>query len=966
MAGARLGAALRHIQALFSDGSTTGTSDTQLLAQFAGRRDEAAFAAIMARHGPMVMAVCRGVLRDSPDAEDAFQATFLILARKAGSVWAEGQLGGWLHRVAYRIAVRASIDAARRRVHERQAAETAAMNFAKGTSDDDIQPALHEELARLPAKLRLPIVLCCLEGLTHAQAAHELRCGEATVRRRLSGARDRLRNRLVRRGFAPAASAVVLSVAREACAVSPACAETTLRAAVRVAAGETIAAVAGTRLAGLTRAGLSIMTGSAKATAAAILSVATIACLAVSIGVGLTPTRPAKAGAETIVKTQSQRSVEPVARADSPDLPNSSRKYSINGTVLAPDGKPLAGAAVFWLAHPRFERSRMARPKGSKEKPEERERTLAKASTDAAGRFELAAEFDADRFPGRTVIVKAQGTGMSGRVFYGESVKESDGNDQRLTFRLRSPVTIEGMLLTPAGAPAAGVRVLLEEFHDGENELEGDWVSGGRVNYDEEFRPDYWPESWTTGADGRFRIEGIVPEKVVAQLHFRHPDWADDDLIVSTGLPLNDWLRAFNVKPVDARFTHTLEPARPVTGVVTEKETGRPLGGVLVNMLPTRMTNRYGGFMAVRTTTDASGRYRAAGGAGEFFWVTVYPEPGSGFIPIQIRRNRWPTGAKALDVNVALPKGRVVRGRVVQGDQGLPVSGASVVYQPDSSNPHNTNEYHFNSPVLTDSDGKFALTALPGPGLLAVEAPTPDFIRVAVTEPGPHRSARAHPHAFTRIDLPADKDQETPETRLTLQKGVKLEARLIGPDGASAGLVMGWCQEMMASQLQNWGSPQPFPEGRFRLDGADPKRTYRVFFVEPKLKLGAVAALQYDSKGPVVVRLQPAATAKGTVVDQKGRPLQRTQILAWIDLTEGGRELSRQDLLDASHAVPYVMFTMEPLLQTYPAEFKYDTLIPGVRYYVQAGEMYHAIPALAPGEVRDLGKIVVKPQKEGD
>ncbi len=141
MAGARLGAALRHIQSLFSDGSTTGASDTQLLAQFAGRRDEAAFAAIMSRHGPMVMAVCRGVLRDSHDAEDAFQATFLVLARKSGAVWAEGQLGGWLHRVAYRIAVRASIDAARRRVHERQAAETAAMNFAQSRSDDDIEPA---------------------------------------------------------------------------------------------------------------------------------------------------------------------------------------------------------------------------------------------------------------------------------------------------------------------------------------------------------------------------------------------------------------------------------------------------------------------------------------------------------------------------------------------------------------------------------------------------------------------------------------------------------------------------------------------------------------------------------------------------------------------------------------------------------------------------------------------------------
>ena len=170
-----------------------GAPDTQLLGRFATYRDEGAFTALMARHGPMVMTVCRGVLRDSLDAEDAFQATFLVLARKAGSAWAEGQLGGWLHRVAYRIAVRASIDATRRRMHERRAAEVAAMGISQVNSDDELQPALHEELARLPAKLRVPVVLCYLEGLTHAQAALQLRCGEATVRRRLAGARDRLR-----------------------------------------------------------------------------------------------------------------------------------------------------------------------------------------------------------------------------------------------------------------------------------------------------------------------------------------------------------------------------------------------------------------------------------------------------------------------------------------------------------------------------------------------------------------------------------------------------------------------------------------------------------------------------------------------------------------------------------------------------------------------------------------------------
>jgi RNA polymerase sigma factor (sigma-70 family) len=822
MTGARLGA-LRHIQWLFSDGSAAGASDTQLLGRFAAHRDEGAFAALMARHGPMVMAVCRGVLRDLPDAEDAFQATFLVLARKAGSAWVEGQLGGWLHRVAYRIAVRASIDAARRRAHERQSAVVAAMRISQGNSDQDLQPALHEELARLPAKLRVPVVLCCLEGLTHAQAALELRCGEATVRRRLSGARDRLRNRLVRRGFGPAASAAMLSITREAGAVPPVVAEATLRAAVRVAAGEAIAVVAGARLAVLTRAGLTMMTEGWKATAAGVFSLAAIACLAVGFGagVGTNAAPPDEAGAGAVVKTQP----EPARQPQAPAPEKSSQKHVIKGMVLAPDGKPLEGATVLWLGSPRYEHSRMARPKGFKTTPEERAKALASSSTDAAGRFELAAEFDGNGYPGRVVIVKAKGSGISGRVFFSETVKESDGENERLTFRLRSPVTIEGRLLTSTGSPAAGVKVLLEEFHDSDNELEGEFVMGGGVNDGDEFQPEYWPKSWTTGTDGRFRIEGIVPEKVVARLHFRHPDFADDDLFVSTGLPLSAFMRAFNVKPVDERFSHALEPARPVTGIVTDRQTGRPLADVLVEMIPSRMKNRWGGNMPVTARTDASGRYRAAGTPGDFYWVAAYPEPGSGYIAVLKRHNPWPAGAKSLEVNLTVPRGRVIRGRVVQAEAGLPVSGASVIYRPAPNNSHNNNDYDFDNPVMTDADGRFALVALPGAGLLSVEALKADFIRVALTGPSGGRSSIARPHAFARIDLPDDESQDVPEIGLTLRKGVRLDARLVARDGAPAGLVVAWCTDLMASQLENWTSPQGFSDGRFRLDWADPEQT---------------------------------------------------------------------------------------------------------------------------------------------
>jgi RNA polymerase sigma factor (sigma-70 family) len=961
MTGARLGTALRQIQWLFSDGSATGATDTQLLGRFAASRDEGAFAALMTRHGPMVMTVCRGVLRDSLDAEDAFQATFLVLARKAGSAWSEGQLGGWLHRVAHRIAVRASIESERRRAHERQAAKLAAMEISQVNSGDDLLPALHEELARLPAKLRTPVVLCYLEGLTHAQAALQLSCGEATVRRRLAGARDRLRNRLVRRGFAPAASGLVVSIGAEAGATPSAVAEATLRAAVRIAAGEAMAVVAGARLAGLTRAGLTAITEGWKTAAFVALAVAAIA----SAGAGIGVFREQIAAESTKVHVgpvaQLQAQAEPRPRA------SSTGKHTITGTVLGPDGKPLPGAEVFWLGYPRIGPVVNAMPKGFKYKPEDFLKSLARGPTDPAGRFELTAEFDARAFMGQEVVVKAKGAGVSRLGVFGQTAGKGAGNTDQLKFELRKPVTIEGRLLTPAGAPAKGVMVSLESVGDGKHELESDGISVNRFGEDDAFRPEYWPKRWTTDNDGHFRIEGIVPEKMSAGLKFRHPDFADDDLLVSTGGPVDGRMRELNLKPVDARFTHTLAPARPVTGIVSDKETGQPLAGVIVEMIPMTTTPRYGGTMPVRATTDTSGRYRTAGAAGETFWVAAFPDPASGYLPVIMQDNPWPVGAKTLNVDLALPKGRVVRGCVVDGKDGQPVAGASVGYQPGPTNPLGDRDYDFRNPILTDESGKFSLAALPGPGLVVAEVPASDYIRVAVTGPANAQSLIARPHGFVWIDPPTEKDKAVADVRIAFRKGVKLEARIVGPDDLPVDMAIGWCAELVESQLEGSATPRAIVDGRFQLEGADPDRNYRTFFVDPQRKLGAVAELKYDSKGPVVVQLQPTATAKGTLVDEKGRPLERSQILPIIVLTRDDRELTERDFDDESQmATPYALLTAEPLLQSYPAEFKYDNLIPGVRFYVAAGGTFHAIPALKPGEVRDLGKIVIKPPKEGD
>jgi RNA polymerase sigma factor (sigma-70 family) len=214
MASGRTGMALGQIQRLFDEGTLTGLTDAQLINRFLTGRDEGAFAALVERHGPMVLAVCRGVLKNARDAEDAFQATFLVLFRKASGVRSIGSLGGWLYRVAYRIALRANAVAARRRQRFSEGGTMAAESASSGETDLDreLWPIIHAEIDRLPDRYRAPIALCYLEGLSYEQAAHQLGWPLGTVGSRIARARELLRSRLTRRGVTATTQALTAPV----------------------------------------------------------------------------------------------------------------------------------------------------------------------------------------------------------------------------------------------------------------------------------------------------------------------------------------------------------------------------------------------------------------------------------------------------------------------------------------------------------------------------------------------------------------------------------------------------------------------------------------------------------------------------------------------------------------------------------------------------------------------------------
>jgi RNA polymerase sigma factor (sigma-70 family) len=195
--------ALLHFLANVADGrEAADLTDGELLECFRHRRDEAAFAALLHRHGPLVLGVCHRLLHNPHDAEDAFQATFLLLLRRAHAIVKEGSVASWLHGVAHRVAVRLKDDNARRRRRERQAVRPPAADLLQQVLWRDLRAMLDEEVLRLPARCREPFILCFLEGKTNAQAARLLGCPTGTVQSRLAHARELLRAGLSRRGLA--------------------------------------------------------------------------------------------------------------------------------------------------------------------------------------------------------------------------------------------------------------------------------------------------------------------------------------------------------------------------------------------------------------------------------------------------------------------------------------------------------------------------------------------------------------------------------------------------------------------------------------------------------------------------------------------------------------------------------------------------------------------------------------------
>jgi RNA polymerase sigma factor (sigma-70 family) len=302
-------------------GSKADRTDGQLLEDYLSRRDEAAVAALVRRHGPMVWGVCRRVLRNHHDAEDAFQATFLVLVRKAASVLPREMVGNWLYGVAHQTALKARATAAKRQARERQVKEmpepAAKLEAAPWP---DLEPLLDQELSRLPDKYRVAIVLCDLEGKTRKEAARQLKVPEGTLSTRLRTARTMLAKRMARHGLPVSGGAVaaVLTEKAASAGVPTSVVSSTIKAATLLAAGQA-AGVISVKVAALTEGVLKAMFLTKLKTVSVVVLVVAALCGSVGLIYQTQAAEPPKAHAAT---DKGDKQKQPVAKKGEKQAPD--------------------------------------------------------------------------------------------------------------------------------------------------------------------------------------------------------------------------------------------------------------------------------------------------------------------------------------------------------------------------------------------------------------------------------------------------------------------------------------------------------------------------------------------------------------------------------------------------------------------------------------------------------------------
>jgi RNA polymerase sigma factor (sigma-70 family) len=955
MAGGAMGTALEQLRDLFSGGTVVGLTDGQLLSRYAASQDGPAFEALVARHGPMVLATCRAVLRHEHDVEDAFQATFFVLARKAGSIRVGETLGGWLHRVAYRVAVQASIAAKRRRVRE---SEVLTMTTAYVTSpgsehESDLGSILHEEINRLPEGQRLPVVLCDLEGLSYEQAAQRLGWTVPKLGCRLAKARQRLRARLTRRGVT-ASALVVLTAARTASAAVPAAwTRSVVAAATTGTTSATVAVLTQTIIRGM------LMTKIKIASTAVLIGAALVSAGVVAVGAGQAD------DPKLVMKAPAAAKAPLVAKDNPPTKAKPGAVVEVRGRVVGPDGKPVPGATLRTAYLDREDHRT----------PEE--------TSGPDGRFLMriprsmrtgAMLNGYDSFPWVVASAPGFGAGHTPGVF------KAAAATGELTVRLvEEGPPIEGRVVDLEGRPVAGAEVKATQLYFADNGDLTAWLAQAKAGDvqgpgDGLNRLPATIAMTTTSPDGRFRLAGIGPERI-AELLISGPTIATAQVYAMSrdGAEVhahNNRERMMKTSVVfhARRFEQVVEPTKPIEGVIRDKDSGRPIVGLMLragvfdarSFIPTH---------GVEATTDAFGRYRLSG-LPKAPVYRLFVEQGEGK-PYPAATFRAPAESPAFEpvtFDITLKRGVLIRGRVTDKATGEPVPG----YINSFTFRNNPSIKEFPGYVLNDlatifikDDGRYEIVGLPGRNIIACRSEMRRYRGRVGAEmiPGndPQRMAFdtlplnchvADYHVLAEIDI--DPKAESATLDFQVDPGRTVTVTAVDPDGKPIGGTKAKGVTDLFSNAIEYDQESP----TFEINALDPAKPRRVIITHAGRKLIGTAYLKGDEASPVTIHLQPWGALTGRVVDDDGQPLKGLRMLS-----AGGSYPERPDVQG--------ILPGDGLIGS-DGRFRVEGLVPGLKYGAIAsdqkalfGELFHD-QTIAPGEVKDLGDLkVVPPKRDG-
>jgi RNA polymerase sigma factor (sigma-70 family) len=950
MATAQLSGVLRHIRQL-AGGAAPERTDWQLLDDFAGRRNEAAFDALIARHGAMVLRVCRRVLGHEQDAEDAFQATFLVLAGGAAKIRRREALAGWLHGVARRTAMKAKRSAARRRAREERSRSPESAS-PPGLLWEDVRTVLDEELGRLAEPFRSAFVLCALEGKTGPEAAAVLGCKEATVYTRMNRARRLLQKALAARGIELAALLGALAVADGiAGAATAALVRSTVRFGLLVAAGGPAAAIlshVAALAAGVTRA---MFLNKAKTITALLL----VAGLLVA-GAGAL-VRQALAAGEPRAERQA-----PEVRSDDPGpaaakgAADDKGAVAYGGRVVGPDGRPVAGAKLYLTEAHHYP----ARPSPLTES----------ATTGPDGQFRFTAP--KAKYRGQDFVVTAAAANYgAGWVTVPASGKRDD-----LTIQLANDDTpITGQIVGLEGKPLPGVTFTVLQVSAAAGDDLGPWLDAVKDKTRKSFDLERLylkrsttalPAKATTDADGRFRLTGVGRFRLV-RAYLEGPAIASQYLHVLARPGKTIEAMEFEGRPeygdprrvttyYAADFRHVASPTRPVVGVVRDRDSKKPLAGVKIWSLKVanNATHLLDSQAVVRTTSDAQGRYRLTGlPKGEGNVLMVMPPDDLPYVAVRADVPGG-LGLDPVTVDVELRRGVWVEGKVTDKVTGKPARGG-VQYVVLYSNPHLRDYPGFEgwppTTAAVKEDGSYRLVALPGPGMVAAFGqenhylPAPQRedeygVKGLSDEEYPLHLRGSNCAALARVD-PA-KGADSVKRDVTLDPGWKLTGTVLGPDdkplaGARSFLLVGhwWDREATrAAEFSAWFNP---------------RETTEILFQHPEKGLVGVARPPKESGGAVTVRLAPGATLTGRLVGADGKPR------AGIELEVTFRPAGWGSWFE---------YSAEPAKTDREGRFRIEGLLPDRDFRLSDGKgQLLAVRAPRSGRAADLGDVEMKPVK---